>query len=261
MVSSTETTASTSAAGMAPLSHPRHPECPCLSPWIPSRLQPRLHRPRSQLRMPTAPGLRQMRPRAPQPQAPTLEGQEEMPATPYHQQVFPPQCLAPPPSTTPSISQDNQELAGEEGGARGRSLSQGPQDRQRRSRSSTRGSQKHRRGNPSDSLTDRMANYVASGWKQDLTHFIGCCWEAQIGSLDQDKWHVAITKFLEGHKRIDATPVYALRGETVQRGHRPRPPGPQQLHWVDWPRGLLPLESSPARPAPPCPPPPRAANA
>ena len=43
---------------------------------------------------------------------------------------------------------------------------------------------------------DQMANYVASGWKRDLTHFIGCCWVAQIGSLDRDKWHVAITKFL-----------------------------------------------------------------
>ena len=43
---------------------------------------------------------------------------------------------------------------------------------------------------------DQMANYVASGWKQDLTHFIGCCWVAQIGSLDRDEWHVAITKFL-----------------------------------------------------------------
>ena len=43
---------------------------------------------------------------------------------------------------------------------------------------------------------DQMANYVASGWKRDLTHFIGCCWVAQIGSLDWDEWHVAITKFL-----------------------------------------------------------------
>ena len=41
-----------------------------------------------------------------------------------------------------------------------------------------------------------MANYVASGWKHDLTHFIGCCWVAQIGSLERDEWHVAITKFL-----------------------------------------------------------------
>ena len=43
---------------------------------------------------------------------------------------------------------------------------------------------------------DRMANYVASGWKRDLTHFIGCCWAAQIGSLERDEWHVAIAKFV-----------------------------------------------------------------
>ena len=43
---------------------------------------------------------------------------------------------------------------------------------------------------------DRMANFVASGWRHDLTHFIGCCWSAQIGSLERDEWHAAITKFL-----------------------------------------------------------------
>ena len=43
---------------------------------------------------------------------------------------------------------------------------------------------------------DQMANFVASGWKRDLTHFIGCCWVAQIGSLEWDEWYVAITKFL-----------------------------------------------------------------
>ena len=43
---------------------------------------------------------------------------------------------------------------------------------------------------------DQMANFVASGWKRDLTHFIGCCWAAQIGSLERDEWCVAITKFL-----------------------------------------------------------------
>ena len=53
-----------------------------------------------------------------------------------------------------------------------------------------------RRGAPSDSLMDQMANYVASGWKRNLTHFIGCCWAAQIGSLERDEWHMAITKFL-----------------------------------------------------------------
>ena len=43
---------------------------------------------------------------------------------------------------------------------------------------------------------DKMANFVASGWRRDLTHFIGCCWSAQIGSLERDEWRVAITKFL-----------------------------------------------------------------
>ena len=115
---------------------------------------------------------------------------------PYRQQVFPPQHTAPKLSATPSASQDHEEPARDEEGARGRSLSQGPQGRQRRNRSSTRGSQKCWRGTPSDGLMDRMANYVASGWKRDLTHFIGCCRAAQIGSLDRDEWHVAIHKFL-----------------------------------------------------------------
>ena len=43
---------------------------------------------------------------------------------------------------------------------------------------------------------DEMSNYVASGWKRDLTYIIGCCWAAQVGSLDQDEWHMAIHKFL-----------------------------------------------------------------
>ena len=119
-----------------------------------------------------------------------------MQVLPYRQQVFPPQCTAPKLSATPSASQDHEEPAGEEEGTIGRSSSQGPQGRQRRNRSSTRGSQKHRRGTPSDGLMDQMVNYVASGWKQDLTHFIGCCWAAQIGSLDWDEWHMAIHKFL-----------------------------------------------------------------
>ena len=41
-----------------------------------------------------------------------------------------------------------------------------------------------------------MASYVASEWKCDLTHFIGCYWAAQIGFLERDEWRVAITKFL-----------------------------------------------------------------
>ena len=119
-----------------------------------------------------------------------------MQATPYRQQVFPPKCPAPKPSATPSASQDHGDPAREVEGARGRSSSRGPRGGQRRGRSSTRGSWKHRRGTPSDSLMDRMANYVASGWKRDLTYFIGCCWAAQIGSLERDEWHMAIAKFL-----------------------------------------------------------------
>ena len=43
---------------------------------------------------------------------------------------------------------------------------------------------------------DDMSNYVASGWKQDLTYIIGCCWVAQVGPLDSEEWQVAIHKFL-----------------------------------------------------------------
>ena len=137
-----------------------------------------------------------MRPKTPQQQAPTPGRQEVMQATPYRQQVFPPKCPAPKPSTTPSASRDQGGPAGEAGGARGRSSSRGPQERWGRSRSSTRGSKKHHQADPNDSLMDKMANFVASGWRHDLIHFIGCCWSAQIGSLERDEWCVAITKFL-----------------------------------------------------------------
>ena len=206
MVSSTETTASTSAAGVTPPSY-LPPGMPALEAMdmLPAPTMENLlatagvgrgHKPQTQLRTPAAPGLCQTRPRMPQQQAPTPGGQEATQATPYRQQVFPPQRTAPKSSTTPSASQDHEEPAGEEEGARGRSSSRGSRDRQQRNRSSTRGSRKRQRGTPSDGLMDQMANYVASGWKRDLTHFIGCCWAAQIGSLDRDEWHVAIHKFL-----------------------------------------------------------------
>ena len=165
MVSSTETTASTSAAGVTPLSH-LPSGMPALEPMdtLPAPITENLlatagigrgHKPRTPPRMPTAPGLCQMRPRMPQQQAPTPRGQEAMQATPYQQQVFPPRCPAPKLSATPSASQDHGDPAREAEGARGRSSSQGPQNSQRRSRSSTRGSQKRRWGAPSDSLMDR----------------------------------------------------------------------------------------------------------
>ena len=111
-------------------------------------------KPQTPPRIPTAPGPRQMRPKMPHQQAPTPGRQEAMQATPYRQQVFPPKCPAPKPSTTPSAGQDHGDPAGEAGGAWGRSSSRGPQDRRGRSRSSTRGSRKCRRADPSDSLVD-----------------------------------------------------------------------------------------------------------
>ena len=206
MVSSTETTASTSTAGVTPLSHLplRDPAIELMDTLPPLTTENLLAtagigqgcKTQTPSRIPTAPGLRQMRPKMPQQQAPTPGRQEATQATPYRQQVFPPKRPAPKLSTTPSASQDQGGPAGEAGGTRGRSSSRGPQERRERSRSSTRGSRKHRRADPNDSLMDKMANFVASGWRRDLTHFIGCCWSAQIGSLERDEWHVAITKFL-----------------------------------------------------------------
>ena len=206
MVSSTETTASTSTAGATPPSRlpPRDP-IPELMDTLPPLTTENLlatagisrgRKPQTLPRMPTAPGLRQMRPQMPQQQVPTPGGQGTMQATPYRQQVFPPKCPAPKSSATPSTSRDQGDLAEKAGGTRGRSSSQGPRERRLRSRSSVRRSKKRCRADPNDSLMDRMANFVASGWRRDLTHFIGCCWSAQIGSLEQDEWHAAITKFL-----------------------------------------------------------------
>ena len=206
MVSSTKTMASTSAAGVTPPSHLllRALAIEPMDMLPPLTMENLLaaagigwgHKPQTMPRMPATPGLRQTRPRTPQQQAPTPGGREATQATPYQQQVFPPKCPAPKPSATPSASQDHGDPAAEAEGARGRSSSRGPRGGQRRGRSSTRGSRKRRQGAPSDSLTDQMANFVASGWKRDLTHFIGCCWAAQIGSLERDEWCVAITKFL-----------------------------------------------------------------
>ena len=149
MVSSTETTASTSAAGVTPPSHlpPRAPAIELMDTLPPLTMDNLLatagvsrgHKPQTPPRMPTAPGLRQMRPKMPQQQAPTPGRQEAMQATPYWQQVFPPKCPAPKLSATPGASQDHGDPAG---GTQGRSSSREPQDRQGRSRSSTRGSWK-----------------------------------------------------------------------------------------------------------------------
>ena len=114
MVSSTETTASTSATGVT---HPSYlpPGMPplkamdmLLAPTMENLLATagvgRGSRTQNQLRTPTTPGIRQMRPRAPLQQAPTPRRQEVTQATPYWQQVYPPQCTTPKLSTTPSTS-------------------------------------------------------------------------------------------------------------------------------------------------------------
>ena len=133
MVSSTETTASTSTAGVTPPSHlpPREPAIELMDTLLPLTMENLLatagvgwgHKPQTPPHIPTAPGLHQMRPKMPQQQAPTPGRQEVMQATPYQQQVFPPKCPAPKPSATPSTSQDHGGPAGEAGGAWGRSSS------------------------------------------------------------------------------------------------------------------------------------------
>ena len=130
MVSSTETTASTSAAGVTYPSYPP-PGMPQLKAMdtLPAPTTENLlvttgvgrgGQTRADPQMPAAPGLRQMRPRTPQQQEPASGGQGAMP---YWQQVFPPQRAAPKLSATPSASQGHGELAREEEGARGRSSS------------------------------------------------------------------------------------------------------------------------------------------
>ena len=114
MASSTETTASTSATGVTPLSHlpPRAPAIEPMDTLLPPTMENLLatagigrgRKPQTPPRMPAAPGLQQMRPRMPQQQAPTPRGREATQATPYQQQVFPPKCPAPKSSSTPSAS-------------------------------------------------------------------------------------------------------------------------------------------------------------
>ena len=114
--------------------------------------------------------------------------------TPYRQQVYLPRhtsgvrMATTKASTIPSMSQGHDKMARGGKDTRCRSSSQGPQGRDRRDRSSTRGSRKHRRGITSDNPMDDVSNYVASGWKRDLTHIISCHWVAQVGPLDSEEW-------------------------------------------------------------------------
>ena len=93
MVSSIETTASTSVAGVTPLSHLllRGPATEPMDTLPPPTTENLLatagigqsHKPRVPLPVPAAPGLRQMRPKTPRQQAPTPGRQEATQATPY----------------------------------------------------------------------------------------------------------------------------------------------------------------------------------
>ena len=140
MVSSTETMARTSVAGVTHSSYPPHGMPPLeamdtlLAPTTENLLATagvgRGGRTQTQPQIPAAPGLCQTRPRMPQQQAPTPGRQEVTQATPYRQQVYPPRCTAPKLSTTPSASQGCEEPAREDEGTRGRSPSRGPRDRQ-----------------------------------------------------------------------------------------------------------------------------------
>ena len=133
MVSSTKTTASTSAAGVTHPSYPP-PEMPPLEAMdmLPAPTTENLlatagvgrgGKTRSQPRTPTTPGICQMRPRAPQLPAPTPRRHEVTQVTPYQQQVYPPQRATPKPSTAPSTSQGRVEPAREDEDAKGRSSS------------------------------------------------------------------------------------------------------------------------------------------
>ena len=60
---------------------------------------------------------------------------------------------------------------------------------------------------------DEMSNYLASGWRRDLTYIIGCCWVAQVGPLDSKEWDVTIRKFLavmRNRKAVEWTDIKEL---------------------------------------------------
>ena len=52
---------------------------------------------------------------------------------------------------------------------------------------------------------DNVSNYVALGWKRDLTHIISCHWVAQVGPLDSEEWEVGIQRFLKAMKNWKAS--------------------------------------------------------
>ena len=55
---------------------------------------------------------------------------------------------------------------------------------------------KRHRGTHCENPMDDLDNYVASGWKRDLTHIISCYWKDQVGPLNSDEWVVVINQFV-----------------------------------------------------------------
>ena len=47
---------------------------------------------------------------------------------------------------------------------------------------------------------DDVDNYLAAGWRRDLTHIISCFWKDQVGPLGSDEWVVAINWFVKAMK-------------------------------------------------------------
>ena len=160
---------------------------------------------------PTAPGLHPAWPMAPQQRMPTPGRHEAGQVTPYRQQVYLPrhttgvQMATPKADAAPSTSQSCHEAAQGDEGARGRSSSRGPQSQNRRDRSSTRGSRKCQRGIYSDNPMDDVSNYMALGWRRDLTHIIGCYLADQVGPLNSKEWNVGIQRFLKAMKSQKAS--------------------------------------------------------
>ena len=155
-------------------------------------------------------GPRHVRPQSAIQQQATSARQRATQATPYRQQVLLPQVPQPAAGARPhtaaattQASATTSTASGIEAGARGRarerSSPRGPRDQSthgRKPRSSTRGSQKWRRGIVSQNPMDDLDNYVLSGWKRDLLHIVGCHYVHQIGPLD-GKWEKDIQAFLQ----------------------------------------------------------------
>ena len=133
---------------------------------------------------------------------PTPGRQEVGQVTPCRQQVHPLQyssrvrTTTPKTDTTPSTSQGQDETARGEEGSRGRSSARRPRGHTRDDRSSTQGSMKCCRGTHSANPMDDVSNYVASGWKRDLTHIISYYWKDQVSPLTSSEWTVAIDWFI-----------------------------------------------------------------